>query len=309
MRFSILTGNHGSQNGLSDTVTFLKHALQDCGHDARIDIGPASGRVNILIENFPDGASVRQIERARKAGVPFVLIATERLSRGTFNPDVAPTDRFYGKSRYWAKRFRGFMAVAQFAEAIWVLDESMLEPYRAAVPDKPVLFLPHGWVSHFGRVRPCAESGQDIDFYSSGNLTPHRRAVFAELERRGHRVVWDDAAKVPDYIRYDHVSRAKVCLSLKLSPVSEVPSVSRLHFLVQNACTAAIEQCAQPSWLDRYVLHLPGASLVACCEEVLALPGRREIAARAAECFANDMPMTRLLPPILLASLEGVAAA
>lgn len=307
MRFSILTGNHGSQNGLSDTVTFLKHALQDCGHDARIDVGPAAGRVNVVIEHFPDGDSVRQVVDARRDGIRFVLIATERLAQGTFNPDVAPADRFYGRSRYWAKRYRGFMAVAPLAEAIWVLDESMLEPYRAAVPGTPVLYLPHGWVSHFERIRPCGDSEQDIDFYSSGNLTPHRRKVLAALEQRGHRVVWDDGGKVPDYIRYDHVARAKVCLSLKLSPNSEVPSVSRLHFLLQNRCTAAIEQCAQPSPLDPYVLHLPGAELIARCEQVLATPERREASRQAAERFADEMPMNRLLPPILAESLQRLA--
>jgi hypothetical protein len=59
----------------------------------------------------------------------------------------------------------------------------MLPSYRSVLPGVPVQFLPHGWVSHFERVRSCPDSVQGIDFNSSGNLTAYRRAVFARLER------------------------------------------------------------------------------------------------------------------------------
>lgn len=304
MRFSIHTGNHGSHNGLSDTVTFLRCALQDCGHDARIDTELAPDRVNIVLEHFPDAAAVERIAHARAAGARFVFVATEPMARGTFNVGIAAGHAHYGNTPYWKQRYSGFVAAAAHAEAVWVLAESMVAPYRAALPDTPVLFLPHGWVSDFTRMRHRADGGKDIDFYSSGSLTEHRLALFRALGQRGHRVVWDPLG-VPDYLRFEHLSRAKVCLSLKLSATSEVPSVSRLHFLLEHACAIAHERCEQPSPLDPYVLHLPGNEMIEWCEAMLALPDRREIGEGAAARFAAELPMSRLLPPILSASLTA----
>jgi hypothetical protein len=304
MRFSIHTGNHGSHNGLSDTVTFLKCALQDCGHDARIDTELASSRVNIVLEHFPDAAAVERIAQARAAGARFVVVATEPMIGGTFNAGIAAGHSHYGNTAYWKQRYSGFVAAAAHAEAVWVLAESMVAPYQAALPGTPVLFLPHGWVSDFARMRHRAEADKDIDFYSSGTLTDHRMKVFRALGERGHRVVWDPLG-VPDYLRFEHLSRAKVCMSLKLSATSEVPSVSRLHFLLEHACAIAHERCAQTSPLDPYLLHLPGDALIEWCEAMLALPDRREIAEGAATRFATELPMSRLLPPILSASLNG----
>jgi hypothetical protein len=184
------------------------------------------------------------------------------------------------------------------------IDPIEKKPLNHFLPGTPVLFLPHGWVSDFARMRHRAEADKDIDVYSSGTLTDHRMKVFRALGERGHRVVWDSLG-VPDYLRFEHLSRAKVCMSLKLSATSEVPSVSRLHFLLEHACAIAHERCAQTSPLDPYLLHLPGDELIEWCEAMLTLPDRREIAEGAATRFAAELPMSRLLPPILSASLNG----
>ena len=124
MRFSIHTGNHGSHNGLSDTVTFLRCALQDCGHDARIDTELAPDRVNIVLEHFPDAAAVERIAHARAAGARFVFVATEPMASGTFNVGIAAGHAHYGNTQYWKQRYSGFVAAAAHAEAVHALERS-----------------------------------------------------------------------------------------------------------------------------------------------------------------------------------------
>ena len=308
MRFSICTGNHGSHGGLSDTVTFLQRALQDCGHDVRINADIRPDRINVVLEHFPDAASIRTLFDARSAGARFVIVGTEPMAAGTFNARLVRGHWHYGDADYWKRRHDHFVLACEFADAVWVLAESMVEPYRAALPGRTVLFLPHGWVEGFERYAHRPETEKDIDFHSSGTLTEHRRRVLDALVARGHQVVWDPLG-VGDYLRHEHLSRARISLSLRLSPEHAIPSVSRLHFNLQHANYVLHERCALPCALDPYVLHLPPDEIVEWCEAALELADRRQTAEAVRARFRAQMPMSRLLPPILEASLPQLARA
>jgi hypothetical protein len=308
MRFSILTGNHNSQADITDTVTFLKCALMDCGLDAQINPGIARDRVNVVLEHFPDEASIRAIEMARDAGARFVIVGTEPIIDCTFNRGVVSGHWHYGDAANWKRRYDNFIAAAAHADAIWVLAEEMVPQYRAVLPGKPVLFLPHGHVTGFRRFEHRPAAWKDIDFYSSGTLTDYRRGIVEALAARGHRVLWDPLGTA-DYLRHDHLSRAKICLSLRLSPSNEIPSVSRMHFHLEHASYLMHERYARPCPLDPYVLHLPPAEIVEWGEAALQVDDRRETAEAISARFFEEMPMSRLLPPILEASLHRMPLA
>jgi len=307
MRFSICSGNHGNSNSITDTVTWLQRALQECGHRADINTGIEPRAVNILIEHFVDEKALRDLLEGRRLGARYLQIATEPIVGGVFNGGIESQHWHYGNTDYWRLRFDAFKIAARMAEEIWVLAESMLPAYEQLFPDLPVRFLPHGHVNELACVRQRPEPERDIDFYFSGSMTEHRRRILSELARR-HVVVVNDQT-TPEYLRQDHLSRAKVCLSLRLSPRNCIPSVSRMHFHLQNRSFLLHEAYELPSPLDPFVLSAPSNDLIPWALGALELPNRREIADSMHDRFKAALPMSRLLPPLLEATLSRTPSA
>lgn len=297
MRVNIYTGNHHNSPGIADMVCLLRNAIRDCGHDPYISHDLMSGHCNILIEHFvEDEHLVHAIER-KTPGTRYILIGTERVIGNTFNKGLVQSHHHYSNDDYWKLRFDGFMVVARLADAVWVLAESEVDAYAAALPDKPVRFLPHAHVAGFDQVRHRPEADKDIDFFFSGTLTAHRQQILEALGRQ-HKVIFSPM-HTADYLRLEQLSRSKVCLSLRLSPDSDVPSVSRMHFHLQNRNFLVHEACGKTSPLDPYVLHAPPEELVEWARAALVVPNRREIAEGALARFQREMPMTRWLQPLL----------
>jgi len=305
MRFFIHTGNHNSSHSITDTVLFLKAALQDCGHDACVSHEVVPGHLNLVLEHFVDEPHLRALLDGHAAGARFILIGTEPIVGGTFNGGIEDSHWHYSNRDYWKLRFDSFKLAAGLADAIWVLAESMAPAYAELFPRLPVRFLPHGYVSDFATVRQRPETGRDIDFYFSGSLTEHRKRILTALAKT-HRVVCGNH-NTPEYLRQDQLSRAKVCLSLRLSPANRIPSVSRMHFHLQNRSFLLHEAYELPGPLDPFVLQSPTADLVAWALAALQLPNRREIADGVHDRFKAALPMTRLLPPLLDEVLLRVA--
>jgi hypothetical protein len=298
MDFAIHTANHDNSIGITDTVLLLKAALRDCGHSAVISHSIEPQRVNIVLEHFIEERHLRPLYDGHAAGARLVLIGTEPIIGGTFNGGIDNKHWHYGNRNYWTLRFESFKAAAAMSEAIWVLDESMVAPYQALFPNLPVRFLPHGWVSGFATIdQSLPEDERDIAFFFSGTLTDHRRRVLGALARK-HRVVHVPPA-TPEYLRQDYLARTQICLSLRLSEQNVIPSVSRMHYHLQNRNFLLHEHYSQACPLDPFVLHADADELIDWADAALQLPNRREIADAALEKFKAAMPMSRLLPPLL----------
>jgi hypothetical protein len=307
MRFYIHSGNHNSHHGIGDTVLFLKNALQDCGHTACISHTIVPGHVNIVMEHFVKESHLRALLDGHAAGARFILIGTEPIVGGSFNSGIDGSHWHYSNSDYWTVRFDAFKAALALADGVWVLAESMLPAYSQLFPRAPVRFLPHGYVNDFATVRQRPEEERDIDFYFSGSLTDHRKRILATLNST-HKVTLDDANS-PEYLRQDHLSRAKVCLSLRLSPQNVIPSVSRMHYHLQNQSFLLQEKYALDGPLDPFVMHAPAGDIVPWAISALELPNRREIAEAMHQRFKVALPMRDLLPPLLDEVIERVAPA
>lgn len=301
MRILVYTGNHDNSTSITDTVRLLQHALWDCGHDARISERIEPGALHLVMEHFVEERHLRALLDGAAAGARFILIGTEPITGGSFNGGVEASHWHYANRDYWQLRFEAFQVAAALADAVWVLAEDMLPAYRALLPDRPVHFLPHGWADGFATVRQRPEQERDIDFYFSGSLTEHRRRILGALARE-HRVVVNDQ-HTPEYLRQDHLSRAKVCLSLRLSPANRIPSVSRMHFHLQNRSFLIHEAYELPCPLDPFVLTAQSEDLVPWALAALQMRNRREIADGVHEQFKAALPMSRLLPPLLDAAL------
>jgi hypothetical protein len=305
MRVYFHTGNHNNHWGISDTVLFVKNALQDIGYAACVSHNIVAGEVNILMENFKP-EHVQDIANKFHSGSRYIMIATEPVINGTFNGGIEGTHWHYSNTDYWKGRFEAFNQIAPFASAIWVLAESMVAGYQALFPELPVRFLPHGYVNNFATVNQREDRDRDIDFFFSGTLTDHRRAILLKLFERYKTVHVDQSAGA--YLREDYLSRSKICLSLRLSPHNQIPSVSRMHYLLQNGSFVLQEAYALPCPLDPYVMHVPSTDVANWAVAALDLTNRREIAAAAHARFKADMPMSRILPPLLDEALARSAA-
>ena len=305
MRFYIHTGNHNSHHGIGDTVLFLKNALQDCGHTACISHAVVPGHVNIVMEHFVKEGHLRALLDGHAQGARFIMIGTEPIVAGTFNSGIDDSHWHYSNRDYWTVRFEAFKAALGVCDAVWVLAESMLPAYNDLYRRSPVRFLPHGYVEDYATVRQRAEADRDIDFYFSGSLTEHRTQILSKL-RSTHKVIVDDAAS-PEYLRQDNLSRAKVCLSLRLSPKNVIPSVSRMHHHLQNRSFVLQEKYALDGPLDPFVMHAPAEDFVEWAMAALEMPNRREIAEAAHQRFKQSLPMSRLLPPLIDEVIDRVA--
>lgn len=306
MRIYVYCGNHNNSTSITDTVRLLQQSLRDCGHDACIGERFEPGALHLVIEHFVEERRLHELVDGHAAGARFVLIGTEPIVGGSFNGGIDPSHWHYSNRDYWQLRFDTFKLAASLAEAVWVLAEDMLSAYRELLPGKPVHFLPHGWASGFATVQQRPEAQRDIDFYFSGSLTDHRRRILAELAR-AHRVVVNDQS-TPEYLRQDHLARAKVCLSLRLSPANRIPSVSRMHFHLQNRSFLVHEAYELPCPLDPFVLAAKPEDVVPWALAALQLPNRREIADGVHDQFKAALPMSTLLPPLLDEVLARVGA-
>ena len=306
MKFSIHIGNHDNTLSIADTVWFLRQALIDCGHDVQMNVGIRTDRVNILIEHFLDEASIQLMAQVREIGARYIVIATEPISHGCFHGGVRRNHWHYGNDDKWARRYQGFRRVVAFSEAVWVLDESMLDSYREALPGVKLLYLPHGHVSGYRSFEHRPEAEKDIDFYFSGTLTQHRESVLKELQRRGHKVLAHEQGVAP-YLRHEWQSRARVCLSMRLDEANLIPSVSRMHYHLQQANYLIHERYERPCRLDPYVMHVPPAELVDFAEAALDVTDRRTAAEGLLQRCSEGLPMHQLLPPLLAASLEAAS--
>jgi hypothetical protein len=306
MRVCIYTGNHGNAVGLSDLVRLLRNGVEECGLDVCVSHVLMPGCCNILIEHFIEETVIRHVLESKTPGTRYVLIGTELVTGSTFNRNVVRKHHHYGNDPYWQMRYEGFMIVAGLADVVWVLAEPALAAYQALLPGKPVRYMPHGWVSGFELVRHRPEGEKDIDFHFSGTLTDYRREILEALSARGHRVVYN-AQSTPDYLRLDQLGRTKVCLSLPLSADNALPSISRMHFHLQNRNFLLQEAYADACWLDPYVMHAARDDLVEWASAALEIPNRREIADGVWKRFKTEMPMQRWMQPLMDEALGRAA--
>ena len=306
-RIYIYTGNHNHYAGITDLVMMLRNGARDCGYDAVASHEPVAGQWNIFIENFTDQRQQQFIRSRWRPGTRYIVLCTEALTGRSFNDGLVSGHAHYGDGDYWQLRFEGFRSLLDLTDELWVLAQSQLGAYREAFPDKRVSLLSHGWVSGMATVEHRPESEKDLDFFFSGTLTPFRRRILEALGAT-HGVAISPQAGA-DYLRNDLLARAKVCLSIPLSAENRTPSVSRIHFHLQNSNFVLQHQYAESCDLDSFVLHAPAADFVDWARACLDIGNRREIACAASARFREEMPMTRFMGPLLADPPRGLVRA
>jgi hypothetical protein len=201
MDFSFCFDNHAGvgRESLYDIVDAIVGQLIDLGHRVHHHDGALRpDRINVVVEGFTDHniEAMRVLKMpgtmdpiihdgrtwsVKEAGIPLVIIATERPGRPGFN-NV--------KAWEMVTRQRNFPAAAREATAVWCLVpgvEKWAGQWCAGSAD-----LELGW----SRCREDAMRGKfgaddnalyDFSFY--GSLTPRRRNLIRQIEKRGYLVM------------------------------------------------------------------------------------------------------------------------
>lgn len=220
MQFSISLGNHNltGADTLQDVLDNIAYQLTDLGHDVvRKDERLSTDRINILFEAFDRGYEKR-LEAARAAGARIVIVCTERPGKPGFNDSANPM---------LVERQKAFPLCAPHAEAVWCLVPGVDAWARQFNPQSCYLELGHS-PSREKALR-CGDS-TFFDFAFYGSVTPRRKAILHELERRGHPArFYDETIKLPDVAaRNALVASCAVVLGINPWPKWKLISNSRL---------------------------------------------------------------------------------
>jgi hypothetical protein len=185
MHFCFLNENHGGlgKESIYDIIDAVVGQLVDLGHTCSWANGGTlrPDVINVIIEGFSQNVVEQMRGMKTDKGIPLVIITTERPGRPGFNNDRRPE---------MIERQRVFPRAAAEAAAVWCLVPGVARWARQWCPRTIDLEL--GWSAArekhlrggFG-----ADERAVFDFAFYGSLTPRRKNIIAEIERRGYLVM------------------------------------------------------------------------------------------------------------------------
>jgi hypothetical protein len=137
-------------------------------------------------------------------------------------------------------------ALAPFAARfrVWDYDRRNLAPLRA-FGNRAVDVVQPGYLPEMTSV--VRRDDPDIDALFFGQLSPHRRRILADVEARGHRVVW--LHDVYGRARDPWLARARIVLNMHYRPGAPFEA-GRVAYLFANRCAVVAESDAAADDID-----------------------------------------------------------
>lgn len=306
MEFKLVYGNHGKDPvHVYETLLLIKYGLIALGHKADLEHNLSPGKTNIILECFTFDFLDVYKEFAATPGTRYILVATEFLTGETFNQFGPPQEEredmsHYENPRYWRKRYKTFLEASQYASAVWHLSQSQAEVYLGWLDGVRVQYLPHGHVPQLERVFHYPENMKDIDVLFTGTPTAYRKEVLAGLQAQGLAVKF--SLPRSSVQREDLVARSRIALNIRQSIDWKYPSNSRFHYHISNLSLLVSERCEESCDLSGYVIETEPEQLYETCTGLIE-DRKYEVEARLRlERFREEMPMHRLLEPIVEAA-------
>ena len=225
MWFHICFPNHPPMGVLtiSDMRDSIVAGLTELGHKVTFDENNfAPGAINIIFDNYaPDFP-----QALLRSKLTYGIISTEVFDGKGLN---------WKRDDWWKKRWKYFKKLAKNALFIWATDKNAISHYTKKFA--PTSYFEPGYSDLLLPKIPA--TNPDIDFAFFGVKTPHREALISRLKKHSH-VVWPDhIVSMPELDAL--ISRTKIGLSLKLTPVWPWPSGSRLSRLLMASRGIAAE--------------------------------------------------------------------
>jgi hypothetical protein len=291
MRFNLVYGNHGATpTNIEHWLSFLRCAITEAGHEACYGEWLRRDCVNVFIENFDD-ATAEAVARAAASGIDCIVVATEFVTGHSFNR-FAEGDSDSGQRdnrHYWDNRFRNFLRVADRSRAVWCVTEKQLEGYRALLSPAGVHRIELRHVSGYTAPEVDGPAKSDIDVLFTGTMTEHRQERLASLRQQG-LTVEALTSQTPDFLRRDHLRRARIGVNIPQHPDwPHAPEMRYFHHIM-HATPLLAEATRNGCELDAYIRLAPSAHFVTASIEAVRDPQARADARRTLDRFRAEKP-------------------
>lgn len=234
MHFHFQLANHyfAGLYRIEDIVAPIMWGLRALGH--RVTTGILPDLPNwpsavVLLEYFDREGSVEEVLNWKLGSGPakcLGLVCTEDIN----DPLVMEDPKF-------PRRRRNLLRLLPYCDFVWTLVPSDYESHVAA---ERLAFLDYGYVEALRREGWPAEA-RDIDVLFYATINERRRGVAADLERQGLRVA-ATRGYLPDYIRHNLMSRARLVVDMRRGEEVRYTSPSRICAALQMGSTIVSEK-------------------------------------------------------------------
>ena len=283
MRFSvclIAPETYKYSHFLYDTCKYYCYTIEAAGHECcMVRNHLYSDRINIIIgaHNITDPASVEQIRNAGK----YVVLQSEVLTEDS----IAgwPVQESYAKI---------YLPLLRRADAVWDSLESNQRQLKKFGIDADL----HSRVGYLSAMEEIThKKNKDIDFLYYGSVTPHRKKLLDELQKRGGKIVcvFDEAA----IFRNDLIARARVNLAPNQAPRVDHLS-SRVLYLLNNRAIVVAERCYNQDWVEHCFLSASTEEWADVCMETIRRPDLDQLAEKYFEQY-KKLDVVHLIKPLI----------
>lgn len=301
--WSLFNHDETGAASIDDIMAAISYQLIDLGHDVeRHDMALTTDghtHVNIVVEGFDEANTIaREMERAKKLGGRFIILATERPGPVAFNG--------WDARHPMAGRLRAFPYAAALADAIWTLVPGSEDWYRQFNPN--VAFTELGWSATREKdLASAADAGADPirDFVFFGLVSDRRRDILRRISKRASIWYPQDADPRKHFIPFQErdvlTRQSRVVLAPKQRSVWHMVSNSRFSTALHLGRPIIAEPHTTPGiWPKIVRFSRSHGSFID--EAVGMLPDWRGEWARQAEAFRDLLPPARCVGAALLAT-------
>jgi hypothetical protein len=304
MHFHFQLANHyfAGIYRIEDIVAPIIWGLRALGH--RVTTGilpnlPVWPSIVVLVEYFDREGYDSEVIALKQPGGPrhcLGVICTEDI-----DDDLVMNDPLYPRRR------RNLLRILPHCDFVWNIVPSSYDKYVS--PDR-LAFVDFGYVEALRQDgRPAAQRDIDVLFYAT--INERRRQLMERLERRGLRVA-ATRGFLPNYIRTNFLSRAKVVLDTRRGEDVRFTSPSRICTALQIGSTVVSEKfdTSRLGFLYDYTQASSYEELEERCVQLAADPACVEVGLDARERFKRGTPMVENMRRALkLPVFDAVAAA
>jgi hypothetical protein len=285
MHFHLQLANHyfAGLYRIDDIVSPLVWGLRTLGHRVTMgilpDLPPWPSAV-ILLEYFDRDGAITEIlnwKRGAAGRACLGLVCTEDLN-----------DALVMEDPRFPRRRANLLQLLPHCDFVWTIIPGGYEEYVA--PDR-LAFIDYGYVEALRREGwPAAKRDIDVLFYAT--INDRRRKLYEALEKQGLRVA-ATRGYLPDYVRYNLMSRSRLVLDVRRGDDVRFTSPSRIAAALQVGSTV-VSEFFDTSRLGALYPYTQATEFAAIEERCLALarsPDVVEMGLAARERFKTETSM------------------